>query len=567
MKPDRVYESTCGAMAELVAHGVRHAVVSPGSRSTPLTIAARWNEDLEVSIHLDERSAGFHALGLARVTGRPVVLICTSGTAAANYLPAVIEAHYTGVPLVVFTADRPAELREIGAGQTIDQVHIYGRHVRHFAELPVAGEVDPFHHRVATARAVATATGTRPGPVHLNWPLREPLEPIDGRPLVATSSVRPVIAAERPSNSPTSSWLRDLAEHHERGVIVAGPSSGWLGGRELVLDFADAAGWVVFAEPLSQLRHDRDCVIESYDQLLRHQWADGQQPEVVVRVGNSPTSKPLRLWLDRVRPDHHVVIDPAERWNDATLLGGPVSRDDVATAFSERPTHREERAWETTWRAADDAALDAIREELRRGSFLEAEVARLAHAATPSDGVFTVSNSMPVRDLDLFAVRRDDPPLTLGHRGASGIDGLVSAAAGAARSGRPSVLLIGDVATVHDIGGLLDAARRDIDLTLVVPNNDGGGIFSFLPIASHDDIHFDELFHTPHGTVFDSLPGVRHRVARSASQFAEALVGCVGEPGVDLIEIPVDRHANLAQHRSITAAVEAALAESDGSEE
>ena len=563
MKPDRVYEATCGAMAELVAHGVRHAVVSPGSRSTPLTIAARWTEDLEVSIHLDERSAGFHALGLARVTGRPVVLICTSGTAAANYLPAVIEAHYTGVPLVVFTADRPHELREVGAGQTIDQVHLYGDHVRHFAEVPVAGEVDPFHLRVATARAVATATGVSPGPVHLNWPFREPLEPVDGRPEVASASVRAVVGAQRPSTSPTSSWLRELGEHHERGVIVAGPTPGWPEGRDRVIAFAEAAGWVVLAEPLSQLREARDCVVETYDQLLRHPWADEHAPEVVVRIGNSPTSKPLRLWLDRVRPKHQILIDPAGRWNDATVIGGPVSRDDIVTAFAEPPPTRAERPWATAWRTADDAAIAAIAGVLGRDELLEPEIARLAHAATPDDGVFMVSNSMPVRDLDLFAVRRENPPLTLGHRGASGIDGLISAASGAARSGRSTVLLIGDVAVIHDIGGLHDAARRDIDLTLVVPNNDGGGIFSFLPIAGHDDVHFDELFHTPHGTALDSVPGVRHRKVNSATTLAEALVETVGTPGVDLIEIPVDRDANLTQHRDVTAAVAAVLTGGD----
>ena len=209
------------------------------------------------------------------------------------------------------------------------------------------------------------------------------------------------------------------------------------------------------------------------------------------------------------------------------------------------------------------AAIAAIAGVLGRDELLEPEIARLAHAATPDDGVFMVSNSMPVRDLDLFAVRRENPPLTLGHRGASGIDGLISAASGAARSGRSTVLLIGDVAVIHDIGGLHDAARRDIDLTLVVPNNDGGGIFSFLPIAGHDDVHFDELFHTPHGTALDSVPGVRHRKVNSATTLAEALVETVGTPGVDLIEIPVDRDANLTQHRDVTAAVAAVLAGGD----
>ncbi|NOX32045.1 MAG: 2-succinyl-5-enolpyruvyl-6-hydroxy-3-cyclohexene-1-carboxylate synthase, partial [Actinobacteria bacterium] len=279
-------------------------------------------------------------------------------------------------------------------------------------------------------------------------------------------------------------------------------------------------------------------MLENADHLLKHaSFADANPPDVVVRIGNSPTSKSLRLWLERTKPAHHLVVDPDERWNDATFLGGTVVRQtvlDLFSAQSESGFDRGATGWTNTWTSADARAGEVIGTELDSGPLLEAAVARLSYANTPDHGVFYVSNSMPVRDLDSFATRRAAVPLALGNRGASGIDGVVSSAAGAARTGRPVVLLIGDIATLHDIGGLIDAARRDIDLTIVMVNNNGGGIFSFLPIASHDDVNFDEIFHTPHGTVYDSLPGVRHQLAATGAELTELMASAVGTVGTDL---------------------------------
>ncbi len=545
-------------MAELVAHGVTHAVVSPGSRSTPLAIAARWVEGLEVSIHLDERSAGFHALGLAKATGRPVVLICTSGTAAANYLPAVIEAHYSGVPLVIFTADRPPELRNWGAGQTIDQVHLYGSHVRHFAELPVAGEVDPIHHRLATVRAVDAARSPRPGPVHLNWPFREPLEPSHGQPAVERSTVRSVRSAGVAVDTSDVRLLNELARH-ERGLIVAGPADISDDAAGAITELGTRLGWPIVAEPLSQLRRSGGTALATGDHLFKVGWADGHIPEVVLRFGNSPTCKPLRLWLERSRPDHHVLVDPDERWNDATFIGGAVVRSSLDALAPHVEVDRGSTGWTNEWFVAEAAASRAIDHVLDDGPLLEAAIARTVSSVVPDDAVLYVSNSMPVRDLDSFAPLRPSPPLTFANRGASGIDGVVSSAAGAARSGRSTVLLIGDVAAMHDIGGLIDSARRAVDLTLVVPNNNGGGIFSFLPIAAHDNVHFEELFHTPHEPEFNTIPGVRHKEVATRSELERALSESVGVSGVDLIEIRVDRDTNLAQHRAITEAIREVL--------
>lgn len=559
---DAVYEATRGSMAELVAHGVTHAIVSPGSRSTPLTIAARWTDGLEVSIHLDERSAGFHALGLARASRRPVVLICTSGTAAANYLPAVIEAHYTGVPLLVFTADRPPELRDWGAGQTIDQVRLFGSHVRHFAELPVAGEVSAVHHRLATVRAVDAAMAPMPGPVHLNWPFREPLEPL-AKPQDApidTTTVRPLAGSRVTSPDPSDAALINTLASHERGLIVAGPQDIEPATAKAIAELGLQLGWPIVAEPLSQLRRSGGVALSTADHLFKVGWADSHVPDVVLRIGNSPTCKPLRLWLERTGPTHHVLIDPDQRWNDATFIGGPVVRTPLERIAPLIDVDRGPSDWTRTWLAAEARATAAIEAELESGGLLEAAAARIVAAAVPSAGILYTSNSMPVRDLDSFAPLLDDPPMMLGNRGASGIDGVISSAAGAARTGRPTVLLIGDVAAVHDIGGLIDSARRSIDLTIVVPNNDGGGIFSFLPIAAlGDEVHFDELFHTPHSTSLSAIPGVRHREVDSPDGLRRALDAAIGAAGVDLIEVPIDRDANLTQHRAVTHRVSQAL--------
>lgn len=565
MSDDPVYEATCGAFAELVAHGVTTAVVSPGSRSTPLTIAARWAQRLDVQIHLDERSAAFYALGMAKASRRPVVLVCTSGTASANYLPAVVEAHYSGVPLIVFTADRPAELRDWGAGQTIDQVDIYGSHVRWAAELATAGEADPEWFRRMTARAVREATAPRPGPVHLNWPFREPLEPTT-KPEVALSPIVE-LTAERPGPTSAEVELMTRLSGFERGLIVAGPSDFDSASVRSIGGFAARTGWPIVAEPGSQLRFGphtrRATVMSTADQLLRvPDWAGTHIPDVIVRVGDSPTCKPFRLWIEANPPMNHVLVDPDGRWNEASFTATHIVHTDAATLLAAVECDRGPTGWTDSWTSAEAKAKAAIDGIVESEPLLEASLARtIARQMTGAESLY-VSNSMPVRDLDSFAATAADGPVVYSNRGASGIDGLVSCANGVAATGSPTVLYIGDIATLHDIGGLLQAARGGNTLTLVVPNNDGGGIFSFLPIAKNDDAHFDELFYTPHGTDLSDLgaiTGVRYTMVDHVDALVAALRQCVPRPGVDIIEIPIDRDANLAQHRAISAAVAAAV--------
>ena len=571
MTSDRVYEATCGAMAELVAHGVRDAVISPGSRSAPLAVAAEWTVGLTTTMHLDERSAGFFALGLAKASGAPVVLICTSGTAAANYLPAIAEAHYSGVPLIIFTADRPPELRDWGAGQTIDQVDLYGSHTRWAVDLAVAGEVDPSWFRRMAARAVAEATAPGPGPVHLNWPLREPLEPT-----VAMPSIQRQAVVRLPSSplvvAPAEIAVLSELSQHERGLIVCGPSTLDRATISAIASFSERTGWPVVAEPSSGLRFgshiDKTSIIATADHLLKiPEWADAHRADVVIRIGDSPTCKPLRLWLEGNPPTHHVLLDSNHRWNEASFTATQVLWSDIALLMAEADiVDRGASSWTDSWSRAEHLATEAIERVLRDGPLLEPLIARAVAATLPGGSALYVSNSMPVRDIDGFAASSASGPKVYSNRGASGIDGLVSSATGVAAAGARTTLLVGDIALLHDISGLLFAARMHAQLTLVVPNNDGGGIFSFLPIAgvpdADADAHFNKLFHTPHGTdlsEFGSLTGITHHLVADRAALESKLRATMTRRGVDIIEVHVDVDANISQHREVTAAVGDAL--------
>ncbi len=601
---DPVYDTIAAFAAGLVEQGVTDVVISPGSRSTPLAVTFHAQPGLRTWIQLDERSAGFFALGQAKATGRPSVLVCTSGTAAANYLPAVIEAHHSGVPLIICTADRPPELRGWGAGQTIDQVGIYGDTTRWAVDLPVAGTPawSPAQARIAAHRAADAATAVDAGPVHLNWPLREPLEPVGPVPIVAAE---PVDHGPRGSHasSPVDLVNRvDIdgpvvaggtrATRATRGVVVVGPDAGvGLEGQSAVVEAAlmlgARNGWPVIGEPISGVRRAGPGTgagkragalrIAHADHLLRvDEIAEELAPELVVRVGGSPTTKPVRLWLERHRPEV-VLIDPARKWNDASFTVTHHVTDDPIEVLRNLSLTGEgvaDRSWCDRWAELDLAAAAAVGEELALGPLLSGEVVRVLADCVPAGTLVMTSNSMPVRDLDSF-VPLDGPEIDfVGNRGASGIDGITSTALGlASQHDAPVVLFIGDLALLHDLGALVGAARSGLHLTIVCVDNDGGGIFSMLPIAARDDLDandFETLFRTPHGLDlrgFDGIGGVRVAEVTSAKELREGLVRSTAptaasepsEPGVDLLLIPVDRDADLAQRRTITAAVRAAV--------
>jgi 2-succinyl-5-enolpyruvyl-6-hydroxy-3-cyclohexene-1-carboxylate synthase len=568
---------------ELARGGLGRAVVSPGSRSTPLAVALWRAPEIEVTVVLDERSAGFLALGAAQASGEPVALLCTSGTAAANYHPAVCEADESGLPLVVLTADRPPELRGIGAGQTIDQVKLFGDAVRWFCEVGThtADDNGLLHYRASACRALAAARGEiRPGPVHLNLPWREPLAPVavEGA-VTATDPLalagregRPLTAVTRVDVEPSTFVLDELAGQIGNaiaGVIVAGrqldPEL-----REPLAHLARASGFPILAEPTSQLRcgpHDRSHVVAAYDQLLRDErFARSVVPDLVLRFGEMPTSKPLRSWLAASGADQ-IVVDPKGGWNEPSRRAAALLRADpteLAAGWAARLEKRE-RGEPSAWLEAERTAWEAIEgglaEELEGGDGEITEPAlhhALGRAHRAGDLVYTAS-SMPIRDQEAFLAPSDADALFLCNRGANGIDGLVSAGIGAAlASGRPTTIVSGDLGLLHDIGGLAAAREVETPLRIVAIDNDGGGIFHFLPQEQAlDGAEFEAILGTPRGVdvaraaaLFD-LP---HRRLESLAGLPEALAA-----GTGLIEVRTDRQANVAAHRRLGAAVAAAL--------
>jgi 2-succinyl-5-enolpyruvyl-6-hydroxy-3-cyclohexene-1-carboxylate synthase len=582
------YATTLAFFDALASAGVRHVCISPGSRSTPLAVSAALLEErgrLRTWVHLDERSAGFFGLGMAKMLREPVALVCTSGTAAANYLPAIVEARYAGVPLVVLTADRPPELRDRGAGQTIEQAGLYGANVRWFHELavPDPGGPLPRHARSLAARAAAEARGRPRGAVHLNWPLREPLDPpAEIEDLVERACAAPGVGvalrpAARAPDDESVEWLATLARERERGLIACGPhdEDDELAGA--VRELARLAGWPLLAEPTSGARCGEGPVFGRSDLFLRDErFAAAHRPEVVVRIGRSPTSKAQRLWLEAAPPDELVLVDPDRAWNDAGALASRWLEADplqLCRAACDRLSGSSPRrgAWLERFEAAERAVDEAIAELLDGDKRLLAPRAvRELAAGLPDDAWLYVSNSMAVRDIDAFwpVERAELTRRVLSSRGASGIDGVTSSALGAAAaSGRHGVLLTGDVAFLHDVGGLLAARRYELPITIVVLDDDGGGIFSYLPIAAHGDAaHFEALFRTPHGVDLATAAGLgsahfaRLDAADGVDAFRSALAESFHRGGLSVLAVTLDAEANLAQHRAIEAAVAQRLA-------
>lgn len=573
MSPDADSHLLLRAFAdELARCEVAGACTSPGSRSSPLMLSLVGQDGLATWSHLDERVAGFFALGLAKATGRPAVLACTSGTAAAHYLPAVIEAHEAGVPLIVLTADRPPELREVGAGQAIDQLKLYGDAARWFFDVGTH-EATPERGRwirTLACRAVATAAGTtggRPGPVHLNWALREPLippaelpeDPQPGRP-----GGRPWVRFDA-TGSLAAPDLHD-AVTGRRGVIVAGRTRDRLG-PELAL-LAQHLRWPLLADPMSGARAG-GAAIAHYDALLRDdRFADAHRPEVVLRVGDLPTSKPLRQWLAALDVPQIATGAPGG-WADPDGRIGQIAPGAVDALLDpfEDPELRPgpvaaEIAWLDAWRSADREAARAI--EMTLGDALsEPLVAATLARHVPLQASLVVASSMPIRDLETFAAA-GHPAEVLANRGANGIDGTLATAFGvAAARDEPVVVLLGDVAFAYDLSALICAKRHGLALVIVVLNNDGGGIFEFLPLAGIDRDTFEEHVATPPGIdIADAarLYGCDHVTPGDLPALRDALDLALRADRTTILEVRTERAANVVLHRDVWAAVSAAVA-------
>lgn len=588
MTPDSAARHTLAAFVgafvdELVRSGVHHFCVCPGSRSTPLALTVAQHPLARVWMHLDERSAAFFGLGLAKMRQEPVVLVCTSGTAAANALPAVVEAFYGRVPLIVLTADRPHELRDCGAPQTIDQLYLYGAHVKWFVDLaePAAAPGLLRYVRTVAGRAVATARRGPAGPVHINCPYREPLIPLPDTEATAAAGRlggRPYVEVEQGRRAPTSGQVAALAADlasASRGLIVCGPHDDGTLAQPLVR-LARALGYPVLADPLSQVRcgpHERALVVDTYDAFLRDaRFVEHYVPEMVIRFGAMPTSKSLLLYLQRHEHCRQIVVDGDGGWNEPTQLAtdmihadGALLCEALAAALPRSlATEVGRAAWAAAWTTANRLARTALAtrlaalEELFEGKVF-AELADLL----PDAAVLFAGNSMPVRDLDAFFPGSDRAIRLLANRGANGIDGVVSSALGASAGGaRPLVLVIGDLSFYHDSNGLLAARRHGLDATIILLNNDGGGIFSFLPQAAEAE-HFEMLFGTPHGLDFRPLAelyGASYARVGSWDEFRAAVVRGMERGGLAIVEVPTERGRNVTVHRAMWQAVAGALA-------
>ncbi len=577
---DRTNRNTALASAfaeELARCGLRRAVLSPGSRSTPLALALWREPQIETTVIVDERSAAFFALGAAQASGAPVAILCTSGSAAANFHPAICEADHSAVPLIALTADRPPELRGIGAGQAIDQLKLYGSSVRWFCEVGTheADDDGLLHYRSTACRAFAAARGdSRPGPVHLNFPFREPLAPLpqDGA-VTATDPLalngrdsRPLIAVTPIDMEPSQFLLDEVAKHiaeADIGVIVAGrqldPDL-----REPVAHLARVAGFPILAEPTSQLRcgpHDRSYVVTAYDLLLRDErFRETASPDLILRFGEMPTSKPLRSWLAESGADQ-IVVDPLGGWNEPSRKAAALLRADpteLAAGWAARLG--EERPPPAMWLESERAARAAILAELGKAEELTEPGLQLALGGAYSDGELVyAASSMPVRDQEAFLPSTETDTTFLCNRGTNGIDGLISSGIGAAHAtGRPTTIVTGDLGLLHDLGGL--AALREVStpVRIIVIDNDGGGIFHFLPqqdaLASEE---FEALLGTPRGVDLGkaaALFDLPHRRLDSLGELPEALAA-----GTGLIEVKTDRQTNADLHRRLADCVAGAI--------
>jgi 2-succinyl-5-enolpyruvyl-6-hydroxy-3-cyclohexene-1-carboxylate synthase len=567
---------------ELARAGVTDACLAPGSRSAPVALALAEHPGIAVHVHLDERSAAFFALGAAKRSGRPAVVLCTSGTAAANLHPAVLEADHARAPLLVLTADRPPELRGTGANQATDQLKLYGQAVRWFCEVGVAGD-DPAagrYWRALASRAWAEATGPPAGPVHLNLAFADPLVPtgppapapggwprLGGTPAPGRPGGAPWTAAPPGVRAAAPGDVTALAEAvraNPRGVLVAGWGSDL--DPEAVDAFAAASGWPVLADPLSGSRRG-PAAVSTYDGLVRaSRFAAAHRPTLAVRVGAAPTSKALTAWLDESIAQ--VVVDPSAGWLDpgrtATLrLTADPSALLTAAALLTAQGPAPPGPWLREWLEAERAAREAIDGLLDEWAEpFEGRVARDLVAWIPAGGTLVVGSSMPVRDVDAFARPRERLRF-VANRGLSGIDGFVATALGvAAATDEPVAALCGDLALLHDASSLLGAAGRPRGAVLVVCDNDGGGIFSFLPQAELPADLFEPLFGTPHGldlTTLAAAARVPARMVEKAADLVPALDAALAGGGTELVLVRGDRAANLARHRALAEAVAVAV--------
>ncbi len=543
---------------ELAAQGVEFACVSPGSRSAPIAMALQRHPRIKVLIHIDERCGSFFAVGLGKGSGKPAVVLSTSGTAAAEFHPAVVEASYSGTPLIVLTADRPPELLDAGANQAIDQQNLFGTAVRWFFDPGVPTEIPNAARlwRRLAARAVAEAAT---GPVHLNLPFREPLVPPPGQIPTAEAAPSQVITSGRllPNQAQVAS-LASALQRAQRPLVVAGEMRDG----ERLAPALNRLGVPVLAEPTSQLRRaETGAAVESYEALLRAGWSLQHGPDLVLRLGATPTSRVLNRWLGAAAAPTFLV-DPDRLWRDQDHVATNVLECEPQPLLEALPTI-DRAAWRERWVSSGKRASAAIAATLVTTPVHEGHVVKALSTRLPDPGQVFIGSSMPIRAADSFWPLTRPQQRFYGNRGASGIDGLVSSGLGVAtaRNPSPTVLLLGDLSLYHDMNGLWALQRHGIKATVVVCDNNGGGVFNFLPQAEHPDV-FEEIFATPLGLDLSQvarLYGLVYSPVSERSGLEPAIADAIAAPTPTMVVVRFKREDSVSGHRLCWEAAASAL--------
>jgi len=557
---------------ELVRAGITDAVIAPGSRSTPLTFAFAARPEIRIHSLIDERGAAFYTLGLAQTSGRPAALVCTSGTAAANFFPAVIEASQSEIPMLILTADRPPELYASGSNQVIDQLKLYGDYPRWFAQIPTP-EANPSQHLLASLRTladrgVAMSLGANgvPGPVHFNFPFRKPLEPVlvdgdvpPGFDALSRADGQPRVQISRPKLVPDPEVLLQLAERirtTRSGLIICGPRCPGDDFPSELETLSAATGYPVLADPLSNVRFGThsNLILGGYDTFLSEENITQAlpAPELVLRFGDLPTSTALMNYLAKIKA-HQVAISTSEHWMDDMFVVNEVIKGHAASVCMElvRYTNINEHQPAKIWQKAESATWQAVSEF---GTTFEGAALAQVVNSMPDDSLLYIANSLPIRHLDQFVRPNSKRIRVLGNRGASGIDGTLSSALGAAAgSDEPLVLVTGDLSLYHDLNSLLAFKRCNVKATIVLIHNDGGGIFHRLPAAQFDP-PFTELFVTPHGLDFAPAAhmfGVGFRRLNGIQDLGAAVKESMQDREQVILEVHTDSAAGEQSRKSI----------------
>lgn len=564
---------------ELVRHGIEHFCIAPGSRSAPLAIAAAQHPAAKITVHHDERGLGFFAMGYTAATRKPSVLITTSGTAVANLFPAVIEASKKKLPLIILTADRPPELRATGANQTIDQVKIFGDYVRFYFDLPCpTQQIDPQMVLTTVDQAVFRSSGELPGPVHLNCMFREPLSSQESgenfadylAPLQTWEhGALPLTQYERGTvkvdkNVTILQTLKEI----KHGIIIAGKNAG-TEDQEAIIALSERLKWPIFADITSGLRlgGTHRNVIVSFDQILLQALSEDLQIDGILHLGGRMTSQRYYQWIKEKNPKHYLMVLKHPLRNDPTHNVTIRVQQGVAafcqSLLSDLPK-RSSNSLLKYFQKADHRCQKSIKEALEndKTKLSEPAVSRIISREIPQNSLLFIGNSMPIRDFDMYADSKGKSVTVIANRGASGIDGNIASAAGAAHgSGKACTVVLGDLAGLHDLNSLFLIKKHAKSFVVVIINNDGGGIFSFLPVVHQN--HFEKIFGTPHGLNFSSaakMYGLHYVHAKSTPEFLHAYRSALKKDQPSLLEITINRTENLKVHKLLQAQIKACLA-------